>query len=223
MYGKEKTGLRRLWDCSKLAFAAAIVAVAASLGHLVAAYLHFLPGFADMKPFTFLAYTVIRWLLLSMPAYLLFAYLEDHYATERNRRFVFTAGISLGLIVLLLVMNGGSYIAGFVSGKPDQLFYSIALTVLLFLPVSGGVCLLRSWKPWPVWVVSGVTGAAMVTLAVLSLIRGSTANFVMALSYVALCAAYSLALPKILSYVPIEEEDEEDDHPAEAAIMKDEE
>ena len=223
MYGKEKTGLRRLWDCSKPAFAAAIIAMAASLGQLAAAHLHFLPSFADMKPFIFIAYTVIRWLLLSLPAYLLFAYLEDHYATERNRRFIITAGLSLGLIIVLLIMNGGSYISGFVSGKPEQLSYSIAMTTLVFLPVSGGVCLLRGWKAWPVWVVSGLCGAAMVTLSVLSLLRGSIANFIMALSYVALCGSYSLALPQILSYVPTEEEEEEDDTPTEAAIMKDEE
>ncbi len=222
MYGKEKTGLRRLWECDKTVFAAAVVALVACISQLAAAYLFYLPGFADMKPFTFLMYTVIRWLLLSMPAYLLSAYLEDHYATERNHRFFMTAFISAGLTAVLLALNWKSYFSGFLAPNAEALAYSIAMTLLLPLNVICGICQLRNRKPLAVWVVSGLCAAAMVTLAVFSLLSGNIANLISAGANILLCAAYGLSLPKILSYVPPAEE-EEDDTPTEKAIMKDEE
>ena len=221
MYGKEKTGLRRLWECDKAVFAAAVVALIASLGQLDAAYLFYLPGFADMKPFIFLMYTVILWLLLSMPAYLLSAYLEDHYATEENGRFFITAFIAAGLVAVLLAMNWKVYFPGFLAPSMDALSYSVAMTLLLLLPLVCGLCQLRNWHPLPAWITAGLCAAAMTVLAILSLIHANIPNLIMALSYVAMCVAYALALPKILTYVPPVEE-EEDDTPTEKAIMKDE-
>lgn len=219
MYGKEKTGLRRLWDY-KIVFFAAVAALVATFGQLAASYIYYLPGFADMKPFHFLASTILRWVLLAAPAYCLSAYLEDHYATERNRRFIVNAAISAGCIVILLLMSWKAYFGGFTGGF-TKLSYSVAMTLLLLLPITGGLSVWRNWKPMATWIVSVLCAAAMITLAVCSLMAGNTPNFLMALSYVFLCAGYCLALPQILSYVPPVEDEEEDDTPAEAAIMKD--
>lgn len=221
MYGKEKTGLRRLWECDKTVFAAGILALVATIGQLASAYLFYLPGFANMKPFTFLMYTVIRWLLLSLPAYLLSAYLEDHYGTENNPRYLLTAGISAVAVLVLILMNGSAFIAGFLAGRPEALSYSVAMTLLFLLPVAAGISLWQHWQPLAAWIAAGACAAAMVTLAILNLLSGNLPSMVMALSYVALCVAYAMAMPKILSYVHLEQE--EDDSPSEAAIMKDEE
>ena len=218
MYGKEKTGLRRLWDY-KIVFFAAVAALVATFGQLAASYLYYLPGFADMRPFDFLASTVLRWVLLAAPAYCLVAYLEDHYATEHNRRFTGSAIVATVSIILLLIMSRSAYFGGF-TGNMTQLSYSVAMTLLLLLPITGGLSVWLCWKPIVTWIVSGLCAAAMITLAVFSLTADNIPNFLMALSYVFLCAGYFLALPKILTYVPPVEE-EEDDTPTEAAIMKD--
>ena len=44
MYGREKTGLRRLWD-HKIAFIAAVAALIATFGQLVASYLYYIPSY----------------------------------------------------------------------------------------------------------------------------------------------------------------------------------
>lgn len=219
MYGKEKTGLRRLWDY-KIVFVAAILALTASLGQLVSAYLFYLPGVAQMKPFTFIMYTVIRWMLLSLPAYLLSAYLQDHYHTAEGGRFLATPFASAGIVAVLILLNAKGYFQGFLAPAPEALAYSIAMTLLLLLPVLCGVCQLKSWKPLPIWILAGLCACAMTALAVFSLLSAKLSDFAMALSYVVLCIAYSLAMPKILTDSPVLED--EDDTPPEEAIMKDE-
>ena len=98
--------------------------------------------------------------------------------------------------------------------------YVINMTLLLLLTVLCGVCQLKNWKPLPIWILAGLCACAMTALAVFSLLSAKLSDFAMALSYVVLCIAYSLAIPKILTDSPVLED--EDDTPPEEAIMKDE-
>lgn len=221
MYHNEKPGLGRLWQ-HKPVFFAAILALLASALQLAGAYLFYLPQFATLQPFTFMVFTVIRWVLLSLPAYLLSAYLQDHYATEGNSRFFLTAIFSAIAVVAVILLNLSSYLTGFVSGKPEGLSYSLSMTLLLLLTVTTGLSQRLAWKPLVTWIASGLCACAMAALAVFNLLSGNISSMIMALSYIVLCVAYALALPKVLTFVyqaPTEEND--DDTPAEAAIMKD--
>lgn len=220
MYDNEKPGLRRLWRW-KSVFFATLIATAATFGQLAAAYVYYLPGFGNLTPFQFLIYTVLRWLLLSLPSYMLSAYLEDHYATERNSRFLVTAIVSAVGILATVALDFTGFITGFLQGQPAGLFYSIAMTLLLVTPVFAAVSLLRGWNPRLTWIPTGLCGAAMVTTAVFSLLSGNLPQVIMACSYAALCAAYFLTFPQILTYVHPEEPETEE--PTEKPIFSDEE
>lgn len=221
MFEKEKTGLRRLWDY-KPGFYAAISAHLATLGLLAAAYMYYLPNFVNMKPFAFLLSVVLRWLLLALPAYLLSAYLEDHYATERSRRFVITAGISALGLVAQIVLNWNAFVSGLLSGLTDQLPYSLALILALVATVIYGVSQLAGLSALICWIFAGISAAAMILWAVVSGIFGNIPSLIAGISYAVLCVSYCLALPGILNYQPPEEDEEPEEAPL-APIMKDEE